>query len=368
MSQVSNNNGLFSPLKIRDVTFKNRIAVSPMCMYSSEDGFYNEWHLVHLGSRAVGGAGLVFTEATAVEPEGRISPSDAGLWKDEHIDYLKVITSFLKKHGSVAGIQLSHAGRKGSANLPWSGDQHLKNEEGGWDTKGASPISFDSQHLWKVPQEISIEEIQNIQQKFVESAERAVKAGFQVIEIHAAHGYLLHQFLTPLANQRTDQYGGSLENRIRFLLEVTQKVKSVLPQDVLLFVRLNSKDYLDNGFTLDEAVETVKQLKTLGVDLIDSSSGFVVPDWTKMPFGPGFQVEFAERFKKEADILTGAVGVIVDPEQANTIIEEGKADLVFLAREYLRDPYFAYHAAVKLNQDQPQKTLPVQYSHFLGRH
>jgi len=350
---------LFTPLKIRGIEFKNRIGVSPMCQYSSEDGFFNAWHKAHLGSRAIGGAGLVIAEATAVEPEGRISPEDTGLWKDEHIVPLKEIATFLKSQGAVAGIQLAHAGRKGSAASPWNGDHHLKEEEGGWQTKAPSAIAF-GQNLWKVPKEMTVQDILDVEQKFVDASKRAVEAGFQVIELHAAHGYLIHQFLSPLANKRTDDYGGSFENRTRLLTEIVTKIRATIPESMLLFVRLNSTDWDPEGWTIEEAVKLSEILKTLGVDLIDCSSGFVIPNYSQIPFGPGYHVPFSNQIKHEAGILTAVVGGITTPKQAEEIIANQKADLVLLARESLRNPNFPYTAAKELGVDI-KTVFPKQY-------
>jgi 2,4-dienoyl-CoA reductase-like NADH-dependent reductase (Old Yellow Enzyme family) len=347
---------LFSPLTIRSVQFKNRIAVSPMCQYSSEDGFANDWHLVHLGSRAVGGAGLVMTEATAVSPEGRISPDDLGIWKDEHVVNLKRIAAFIEAHGSVPAMQLAHAGRKASHHRPWDGGKFIAPDaERGWRTVAPSPIPFTSSE--PVPEELTTEEIETVIADFVSASRRALEAGFKVIELHAAHGYLVHQFLSPLSNQRTDQYGGSFENRIRFLLELIERVQSVWPEDYPLFVRISATDWTEGGWTADDAVALSTVLKDKGVDLIDCSTGGNVAG-AKFPLGPGYQVPFAEKVKKESGILTGAVGLITTPEQANEIVESGQADLVLLAREFLRDPYFPLHAAQKLGAET---AWPPQY-------
>ena len=338
-----------------------------MCMYSSEDGFFNDFHFVHLGSKALGGFGLVFTEATAVSPEGRISPQDAGLWKDDHIAPLKKIFDFVKSHGAVAGLQLAHAGRKGSATAPWKGDYHLKNNEGGWDIFAPSPVSFGSQTLFKVPNELTVDEILEVEDKFTAAARRAVTAGAQVVEIHGAHGYLLHEFLSPLANKRSDNYGGSFENRTRFLLETVTKVKESIPSEVLLFVRLSTTDWHPEGWTVDDSVRLASLLKGLGVDMVDCSSGFVIPNHHDIPFGPGFQVPFADRIRREAGIATAAVGEITRPEQAEEIIQSGEADIVLLARQALRDPQFPYTAARNLGVKMVN-TLPVQFGHWVNRY
>ncbi|WP_138991569.1 NADH:flavin oxidoreductase/NADH oxidase [Larkinella sp. C7] len=347
---------LFSPLIIRSVQLKNRIAVSPMCQYSSEDGFANDWHLVHLGSRAVGGAGLVMTEATAVSPEGRISPDDLGIWKDEHLVNLKRIAAFIEAHGAVPAMQLAHAGRKASHHRPWDGGKFIAPDaERGWQTVAPSPIPFVP--VEPVPLELTTEAIEKILADFVAASRRALEAGFKVIELHAAHGYLLHEFLSPLSNHRTDQYGGSFENRIRFLLELIERVQTVWPEDYPLFVRISATDWTEGGWTADDAVALSTVLKDKGVDLIDCSTGGNVAG-AKIPLGPGYQVPFAEKVKKESGILTGAVGLITTPEQANEIVESGQADLVLLAREFLRDPYFPLHAAQKLGAET---AWPPQY-------
>ncbi|WP_421825600.1 NADH:flavin oxidoreductase/NADH oxidase [Larkinella sp.] len=347
---------LFSPLTIRSIQLKNRIAVSAMCQYSSEDGFANDWHLVHLGSRAVGGAGLVMTEATAVSPEGRISPDDLGIWKDEHLVNLKRIAAFIEAHGAVPAMQLAHAGRKASHNRPWDGGKFIApDSERGWQTVAPSPIPFIQAE--PVPLELTIEAIEKIIADFVAASRRALEAGFKVIELHAAHGYLVHEFLSPLSNHRTDHYGGSFENRIRFLLELIERVQTVWPEDYPLFVRISATDWTEGGWTPDDSVALSTVLKDKGVDLIDCSTGGNVAG-AKIPLGPGYQVPFAGKVKKESGVLTGAVGLITTPEQANEIVESGQADLVLLAREFLRDPYFPLHAAQKLGAETP---WPPQY-------
>jgi 2,4-dienoyl-CoA reductase-like NADH-dependent reductase (Old Yellow Enzyme family) len=350
---------LFSPIKIKGIEFKNRIVVSPMCQYSANDGFANDWHLVHLGSRAVGGAALVFQEATAVSSEGRITPSDLGLWKDEQIDFLKRITSFIEAQGGVPGIQLAHAGRKSSKNEPWKGSKHLMPAEGGWEEVLApSPVSLND--ATPPPLEMNIDQIHKVTVAFKDAAGRALKAGFKVIEIHAAHGYLLHEFLSPLTNKRPDQYGGSFENRIRFLMEVVAAIKEVWPADFPLFVRISATDWVENApqsWTLDESIEVAKELKKAGVDLIDCSSGGNVPVQRITP-GPGYQTFFAQEIKREAEILTGAVGLITTAHQADHIIRSLQADMVFIAREFLRNPYFGLSAATELVHEYK---WPVQY-------
>ncbi|QMU26847.1 NADPH dehydrogenase NamA [Adhaeribacter radiodurans] len=351
-------NHLFSPLQIKSLTFKNRVVVSPMCQYSSTDGFANDWHLVHLGSRAVGGAALVIAEATAVNPEGRITPYDLGIWKDEHIEFLQRITSFIHQQGSVAGIQLAHAGRKASRNAPWMGSQLLSPDEGGWENIMApSPIPV-SEDL-PAPVELTLDQIRQVVADFKAAASRALTAGFKVIEIHGAHGYLLHEFVSPLTNQRTDEYGGSFENRTRFIREVVQAVQEVWPSDLPLFVRLSATDWVpdENSWKLEDSITLASQLKDLGVDLIDCSSGGNVPVQQIKP-GPGYQTPFAQAIREQAGILTGAVGLITSSLQADHIIRTGQADTVIIAREFLRDPYFPLTAASELHQPI---TWPVQY-------
>jgi 2,4-dienoyl-CoA reductase-like NADH-dependent reductase (Old Yellow Enzyme family) len=353
---------LFEPLTVKSVTLRNRIGVSPMCMYSSEDGVANEWHRVHLGSRAVGGAGLVICEATAVSPEGRITPGDAGIWADKHVEALTPITRFIVSQGAVAGIQLAHAGRKASAALPWDGGAHLSNEHGGWNTLAPSAVAF-GEELDKVPQAMSLDDIHRVQQEFAAATQRALAAGFTWLELHGAHGYLAHQFLSPISNRRTDNYGGSFENRIRFLMETTRTVRAIWPDAFPLAVRLSCSDWTDGGWTIEESVDLARRLKSEGVDLIDCSSGGSVPA-AKIPVGPGYQVPFAERIRKEAEIATAAVGMITAPVQADEIIREGRADLILMARAFLRDPYWPHHAARELGQHERLKP-PVQYGRAL---
>lgn len=346
---------LFSPLQIRSITLKNRIVVSPMCQYSSVDGFANDWHLVHLGSRAVGGAGLIFTEATAVTPEGRISPDDLGLWKDEHIEGLKRVTAFIEAHGSMPGIQLAHAGRKSSMSSPWKGYKIVPESQGGWPTLAPSPIAFNEDHLQ--PEALTKEGIDRIVGAFRDAAQRALAAGFKVIELHGAHGYLINEFLSPLTNQRTDEYGGSFDNRMRFLLEIIDAVRSVWPAHLPLFLRISATDWVDNGWRTEDSVKLATIVKDKGVDLIDCSTGGVVAHAKISPFS-GYQVEYAEAVRK-AGILTGAVGLITTAEKAEEILQQERADLIFMAREMLRDPYFPMHAADQLGYaDMP---WPPQY-------
>lgn len=333
---------LLEPYTLRQLTLNNRIAVSPMCQYSSVDGLANDWHLVHLGSRAVGGAGLIFTEATAVTPDGRITAQDLGLWSDEHIEPLQRITRFIRAQGAVAGIQLAHAGRKASTHRPWLGKHgSVKVDEGGWVPVGPSPIAFDPNHT--APKQLDTEQIQGIVQAFIDAAKRSLEAGFSVVEVHAAHGYLLHQFLSPLSNQRLDEYGGSFENRIRLVLQVTEAVREVWPKELPVFVRVSATDWVEDGWNPDETVELARRLKALGVDLIDVSSGGTAAS-AEIPVGPGYQTRFAERVRKEAAIATGTVGMITEPAQAEHILRTGQADLILLARELLRDPYWPLHA------------------------
>lgn len=339
---------LFEKLKIKDVEIKNRIFVSPMCQYSSENGYANEWHLVHLGSRAVGGAGLILTEAAAVSPEGRISPSDLGIWSPEHADKLKPVTSFILSQGSIPAIQLAHAGRKASVTAPWIGNKAIPVSEGGWITLGPSPVKFSD--FYPEVKEMTEDDIEMVTWQFVNASQYAVEAGFKVIEMHAAHGYLLHQFLSPASNKRTDKYGGSLENRMRFPLKVINAVKKNIPPGMPLFVRISSTDWTETGWNIDESLIFANEMKNAGVDLIDCSSGGNILG-IKIPVGPQYQVQFAERIKKEVGILTGAVGLIITAEEAEEIINSGKADAVLLAREFLRNPYWPLQAAKKLGVD-----------------
>lgn len=333
---------LFQPLTLRGITLSNRIAVSPMCEYSSTDGFASDWHLVHLGSRAVGGAALVVTEAAAVEARGRISPQDLGIYRDEHIEMLARITSFIQEQGAVPGIQLAHAGRKASTYRPWDGSGEVPAELGGWQTVAPGAIRFAPNY--PLPHALTQVEIAGIVQSFKAAAQRSLKAGFQVIEIHAAHGYLLHEFLSPLSNQRSDSYGGSLLNRMRFLLETVDAIHEVWPAEFPLFVRLSASDWTEGGLTIADSVQIARELKKHDVDLIDASSGGNVAH-AKIPATPGYQVPFAGQIRREAGIRTGAVGLITQPEQANEILSNQEADLIFLARELLRDPYWPLHAA-----------------------
>jgi len=339
---------LFSPLKLKDLTLKNRIVISPMCQYSAVDGFANDWHLVHLGSRAVGGAGLIIQEASAVTADGRITYADLGIWKDEHVEKLKQIVSFIHQNGAIAGIQLAHAGRKASCDVPWEGGEQIAEGEKSWLPVSASPIPFKPGQI--IPHELSIKEIQDVVFAFRAAAQRAKDAGYKVVEIHAAHGYLLHQFFSPLSNKRTDIYGGSFENRIRFTIDVVEAVQSVWPEELPIFVRISATDWTEGGWDENDAVQLAAVLKDKGVDLIDTSSGGNVPD-AKIPAGPNYQVPFADKIRNEIGIYTGAVGVIVEAHQAEEILEQGKADLIFIARESLRDAYFPMHAAQILGDE-----------------
>ena len=337
--------GLFESLSIRDVAFRNRIAASPMCQYSSVDGFATDWHLVHLGSRAIGGAGAVVVEASAVVPEGRISPADLGIWKDDHIDRLVPITRFLSEQGAVPAIQLAHAGRKASTAAPWVGSGMIAEADGGWEAVGPSPIRFAEGY--PLPRALRLDEMPGVVRSFAEAARRSLEAGFRLIELHAAHGYLIHEFLSPLSNQRTDDYGGGFEGRTRLLREVVAAIRAVWPDRLPLFVRISATDYAEGGWDLDQAIELSRRLKGLGVDVIDCSSGGNVSG-VRIPLGPGYQTAFAERIRRDAGVLTAAVGMITDPAQADHIIRSGQADLVMIARQLLRDPYWPLAAAKAL--------------------
>ncbi len=339
---------LFTTLTIKSVSLRNRIVVSPMCEYSSVDGFANEWHLVHLGSRAVGGAGLVITEACAVSIEGRISADDLGIWKNAHLEKLKTIVSFIHKQEAVAGIQLAHAGRKASTAVPWKGGHHINKESGGWQTVAPSSIAFNSGD--DPPESLDADGIRKVIEDFKAAALRALTAGFKVIEIHAAHGYLIHQFLSPLSNKRTDAYGGSFENRIRLLTDIIEAVQAVWPAVLPLFVRISATDWTEGGWNENDAVKLAAVLKNKGVDLIDCSTGGLIPG-VKIPIGPAYQTPFAERIKKETGILTGTVGMITTPAQAEKILQDERADLIIMARELLRDPYFPLRAATELGAE-----------------
>jgi 2,4-dienoyl-CoA reductase-like NADH-dependent reductase (Old Yellow Enzyme family) len=346
---------LFTPLRLRETTLKNRVAVSPMCQYSARDGLPGAWHLVHLGSRAVGGAGLVLAEASAVSPEGRISPDDTGIWSDAHAAAWAPIARFVAEQGAVAGIQLAHAGRKASTDAPWRGGRPLGEEARGWRPVAPSPLPFAKGH--PVPRELSADDLPGIVGAFRDGARRADEAGFEVVEIHMAHGYLLHQFLSPLTNRRMDEYGGPLENRMRLPLEVARAVREAFPVERPVFARISATDWVEGGWDLEQSVVLARALREAGVDLVDCSSGGTVPG-AKVPLGPGYQVPFAEAIRGRAGLMTGAVGLITEPAQAEAVVAGGKADLVLLAREMLRDPYWPLHAARALGA---KASWPVQY-------
>ncbi len=340
---------LFDPIAIREISFRNRIFVSPMCQYSSEDGMPNDWHLVHLGSRAVGGAGLVMVEATAVVPEGRITPADSGLWSEEQGAAFRPIVGFLHARGAAAGIQLAHAGRKASTRSPWEGGAPLSVSEGAWETVAPSAVAFGR---YPAPRALSEPELDEIVGQFVAAANRSLAAGFDVVELHMAHGYLLHEFLSPLSNFREDAFGGSFENRARFPLRVASAVRTAWPERLPLFVRISATDWVDEGWTVDDSVRFAKELGRIGVDLIDCSSGGIVPG-VRIPADPGYQVSFSARVRRDAEIATGAVGLITEAGQADQIVSSGEADVVFMARAFLRDPYWPLHAARALGVDVP---------------
>lgn len=353
---------LLAPLTLRGVTLRNRIVVSPMCQYCAVDGMPDDWHLVHLGSRAVGGAGLVFTEATAVTPEGRITPGDTGIWNAEQANFFGRIAKFIHRMGAVAGIQLAHAGRKASCQPPWLGGASLKTAaEGAWQTVAPSALPFNDGD--PLPHALSEGEIAQIKQAFVAATRRSIEVGFRVIELHAAHGYLMHEFLSPLTNQRTDRYGGTLENRMRIVLETAQAMRAVIPAADVLMVRISATDWVEGGWDVEQSIELSKALREMGVDLIDVSSGAIIPKAT-IPVGKNYQVPLADEIRKQAGIKTGAVGLITEALQANEIITSGAADLVFIAREMLREPYWALKAEAAL-QEEP--TWPTQYGYAVHR-
>ncbi len=353
----SSNAHLFSPLELRSVRLRNRIGVSPMCMYSSEDGFANDWHLVHLGARAVGGAGLVIAEASAVSPEGRISPTDLGIWKDEHIEALRRCTDFIHEHGAVAGIQIAHAGRKASTTQPWNGHRYLDEAEGGW-RPIVAPSAIPFSDSAPTPDALDTAGIERIIDAFGQAARRAREAGFRFVEIHAAHGYLLHEFLSPLSNQRTDFYGGSFDNRTRLVREVVDAVRQEWPDELPLSVRVSATDWVDGGWDADQTVQLAATLEERGVDIVDCSSGGMVPN-AQIPVGPGYQVQFAERVRREANIPSATVGMITEPTQADAIVRQGRADLILMAREFLRHPHWPLDAARELGVDVE---WPKQYA------
>jgi 2,4-dienoyl-CoA reductase-like NADH-dependent reductase (Old Yellow Enzyme family) len=351
---------LLSPLRLRDLTFRNRIFVSPMCQYTAEGGLPTDWHLVHLGSRAVGGAGLVIAEATGVSPEGRISPWDTGIWSDAHADAFAPVARFVRGQGAVAGIQLAHAGRKASTDAPWRGGKPLGAHPLAWQPVGPSAVPFDEGHA--VPREMTAADIDKVVDDFAAAARRSLSAGFEVIEVHAAHGYLLHEFLSPLSNRRSDAYGGSFANRTRLTMRVVETVRSIVPGRLPLFVRISATDWVEDGWDLPQSVQLAKLLKAAGVDLIDCSSGGNVPK-ASIPLGPGYQVPFAEAIRREAGVATGAVGMITEPEHAEQILAAGQADAVMLARALLHDPYWPLHAAEALGE---RPAWPPQYARVRG--
>ena len=346
---------LFSPLRLRELTFRNRVFVSPMCQYSSRDGLPTEWHLVHLGSRAVGGAGLVMVEASGVAPAGRISPDDSGIWSERHAEAFEPIVAFIRAQGAVAGIQLAHAGRKASTAVPWEGGGPLGPEQRGWQTLAPSAVPFAEGY--PVPREMQLADIDALVGQFEQAARHSLRAGFQLVELHMAHGYLLHSFLSPLSNRRADDYGGSLENRARLPLRVAQAVRAIWPQDLPVFARISATDWVDGGWDIEQSIQLARWLKQAGIDLVDCSSGGLTAD-ARIPVGPGFQTPFAEAIRRAAALPTGAVGMITDPVQAEHILRTGQADAVFLARQLLRDPHWPLHAARALGADV---AWPVQY-------
>lgn len=346
---------LFNPLRLREIEFRNRLFVSPMCQYSAIEGVANNWHLVNLGSRAVGGAGLVMAEASAVSPEGRISPKDLGIWNDAQREALAPIAAFIEEQRAVPAIQLAHAGRKASTTPPWEGGKEVPPDAGGWQVVAPSAVAFSDDY--PDPRALDTAELDQVEADFVAAAERAYAAGFKVIEIHMAHGYLLHEFLSPLSNRRQDEFGGSLENRMRFPLRVANSLREYWPEEWPVFVRISASDWVDGGWDLEQSIELAKRLKGIGIDLIDCSSGGLVPD-AKIPAGPGYQTPFAAAIRNQVEIATGAVGMIADPFQAEHIIATGQGDVVFMARELLRDPYWPLHAAQALHAEVD---WPVQY-------
>jgi len=351
---------LFSSFQLKEIKFKNRIFVSPMCQYSSKNGMPNDWHLVHLGSRAVGGAALVMVEATAVSPEGRISPQDSGIWSEKHITGFRRITEFIKANGSIPGIQLAHAGRKASTDVPWRGEKPLSTDEGGWQVIAPSPLPFHAHS--HVPKEMTLQNMEEVALQFQAAAEKSLEAGFEVLEIHMAHGYLLHEFLSPISNKRKDAFGGTLENREDFPLSVAKIVRKVWPESLPLFVRISCTDWVKGGWDIEQSIHFCNRLKDMEVDLIDCSSGGLVPD-AVIPAGPGFQVPFSSAIRSEVGIPTAAVGIITEPVQAEQILVTDQADAVLMAREFLRHPYWPLDAARELNIDIP---WPDQYKRAKG--
>jgi 2,4-dienoyl-CoA reductase-like NADH-dependent reductase (Old Yellow Enzyme family) len=356
---------LFSPFELKGVALRNRIVVSPMCQYSADEGVPNEWQLVHLGARAIGGAALVIAEATAVSPEGRITPGCTGLWNDAQAEAWAPVVKFVKRYGAVPGIQLAHAGRKASANRPWEGDDHIPaGDPRAWEPLGPSPLAFGG-NLPRVPRELTKDAILRVQSDFVAAAKRALSAGFEWLELHFAHGYLAQSFFSPIANKRTDEYGGSFENRARFLIDTLTAVRAVWPEKYPLTIRLGVSDFSSDSQPIEESIELVKQFKQRGLDLIDVSLGFNSPDISKVPWGPAFMAPIAQRIKQEAAIATAVGWLISQPQQAEDIVANGQADLVMLAHKELDDPHFPYHAAKALGVESPQGTLPPQYAHWL---
>ena len=343
---------LFEPIQIRGVNISNRSWVSPMCQYSSEDGFSNDWHMVHLGSRAVGGAGLVMTEAAAIEPEGRISPWDLGIWKDEHISGLKKITNFIKSQGSTPAIQIAHAGRKASTKRPWQGRGKILKEDGGWIPRAPSSIAFDNES--QIPEELSSEKVEEIINKFVLAANRSVEAGFSCIELHLAHGYLAHEFYSPISNTREDMYGGNFENRTIFGVEIAKRIRKEIGEEIPLIARISVTEYHDEGWDVNSSIEFSKKLKDSGVDMIDCSSGGNYSD-QKIELKPGYQVPLSKSIKENVEILTGAVGLITEKDQAEEVLDNHEADVIFLGRELLRNPYWTLYASGEIDQ------WPLQY-------
>jgi 2,4-dienoyl-CoA reductase-like NADH-dependent reductase (Old Yellow Enzyme family) len=356
---------IFSEFHLKGVSLKNRIVVSPMCQYSADDGVPNDWHMVHLGARAIGGAALVIAEATAVSPEGRITPGCTGLWNDKQAEAWAPIVKFLKKHGAVPGIQIAHAGRKASANRPWEGDDHIPpGDPRSWDPLGPSAVAFGA-NLPRVPHELSKDEVIRIQNDFVAAAKRALAAGFEWLELHFAHGYLAQSFFSPIANKRTDEYGGSFENRSRFLIDTLKAVRAVWPEQYPLMVRLGVNDFTKNSQPLEESIQLVKKFKYQGMDIIDVSLGFNTPDISGVPWGPAFMAPIAARIKEEAAVFTAVGWFITEPQQAEDIVAKGQANLIMLAHKELDDPHFPYHAAKALGVTDPQNVLPPQYAHWL---
>ena len=356
---------LFDPFSLKDVTLKNRVAVSPMCQYSATDGVIDDWHLVHLGAHAIGGAGLIIGEATAVSPEGRITPGCTGLWNDAQAEKWRPIVAFLKTHGAVPGLQIAHAGRKASANRPWEGDDHMKPDDPrAWQPIGPSAIAFGA-NLPRVPTAMTRDDIARVRGDFVAAAKRALAVGFEWLELHCAHGYLAQSFFSPIANKRDDDYGGSFENRIRFITEMFAAVREIWPERLPLTMRLGISDFVPGSQTVEEAIDLVKRLKAMGLDMIDVSLGFNTPDMSGVPWGPAFMAPFAARIRGEADIATAVGWFVSTGEQADAIVREGQADIVMLAHAMLDDPNWRYHAAKALGIDNAKWTLATPYAHWI---